>query len=561
VITRRRATATSTWTRSADLDDAHAIILNAKTQRPGVCNAAETLLVHADVAERFLPGALGALHDAGVELRGDDRVRAAAGGVPVVEVTEEDYADEFLALVLAVRVVDSAEEAIEHVNTFGLRPFGGDRDRVGRAARAFQLGVDAACVYVTRRRGSPTAGSSGWAPRSATRRRSCTRAGRSACASCATFKYLVEGSARSGPRSACARRATRGTFNPPHIAHLVCAQEALVQLGLDRVLLVPAAVPPHKASRPTRAVAHRVAMCEAAVAGDERLGVSRADADRAEPAYTVELLRTLRAAAPEDELSFIVAATWRTRCRPGASPRRCSRSPGSRWPSVRASGGPTSPSACRTGRRARSGSTSSTCRGWTSPARCCAARAAAGGPLRYLVPRRGGGLHHARAPVHHAATGAVGRPPILGGQRMTEPTGSPTKTDTSDPAGLARPDRGVRGDKKAIDVAELDLRGVLGYTDFFVVCSGNTDRQTKAIHDGIHQGLKNEYGLLPAPGRGTGRGALDPDGLPGTSIVHVFTPEAREFYRLEQLWGEAPRRAMASRTTKAALTAALREWS
>jgi nicotinate-nucleotide adenylyltransferase len=97
-----------------------------------------------------------------------------------------------------------------------------------------------------------------------------------------------------------------GTFNPPHLAHLVCAQEALVQLGLDRVLLVPAAEPPHKAVEADPGVAHRVAMCEAAVAGDERLGVSRADADRTGPAYTVELLRDLRRAAPEDELSFIV---------------------------------------------------------------------------------------------------------------------------------------------------------------------------------------------------------------------------------------------------------------
>jgi nicotinate-nucleotide adenylyltransferase len=110
-----------------------------------------------------------------------------------------------------------------------------------------------------------------------------------------------------------------GTFNPPHIAHLVCAQEALVQLGLDRVLLVPAGVPPHKAVEADPGVAHRVAMCEAAVAGDERLGVSRADAERSEPAYTVELLRTVRAAAPGDELSFIVGGdmayslpTWRS---------------------------------------------------------------------------------------------------------------------------------------------------------------------------------------------------------------------------------------------------------
>jgi nicotinate-nucleotide adenylyltransferase len=109
-----------------------------------------------------------------------------------------------------------------------------------------------------------------------------------------------------------------GTFNPPHLAHLVCAQEALVQLRLDRVLLVPARVPPHKAVEADPGVAHRVAMCEAAVAGDDRLGVSRADAERSEPAYTVDLLRALRAAAPDDELSFIVGGdmayslpTWR----------------------------------------------------------------------------------------------------------------------------------------------------------------------------------------------------------------------------------------------------------
>jgi nicotinate-nucleotide adenylyltransferase len=97
-----------------------------------------------------------------------------------------------------------------------------------------------------------------------------------------------------------------GTFNPPHIAHLVCAQEALVQLRLDRVLLVPAGVPPHKEVEAEPGVEHRLAMCEAAVADNERLGVSRADADRTGPAYTVDLLRTLRAAAPDDELTFIV---------------------------------------------------------------------------------------------------------------------------------------------------------------------------------------------------------------------------------------------------------------
>jgi ribosome-associated protein len=96
-------------------------------------------------------------------------------------------------------------------------------------------------------------------------------------------------------------------------------------------------------------------------------------------------------------------------------------------------------------------------------------------------------------------------------------------------------------DKKAIDLVELDLRGVLGYTDYFVVCSGNTARQAKAIHDGIHEGLKREHDRLPRRVEGTaGAGWILMDYL--DVVVHVFTPETREFYRLEQLWGEAPTR-------------------
>ena len=101
----------------------------------------------------------------------------------------------------------------------------------------------------------------------------------------------------------------------------------------------------------------------------------------------------------------------------------------------------------------------------------------------------------------------------------------------------------IASGRKAIDIRVLDLRGIVGYTDFFVVCSGNTDRQTKAIHDGIHQGLKKDHGLLPRRVEGLVEGRwILMDYL--DVIVHVFTPEAREFYRLEQLWGEAPRRAV-----------------
>jgi glutamate-5-semialdehyde dehydrogenase len=133
---------------SADLDAAQAIILNAKTQRPGVCNAAETLLVHSEAAPAFLPGALAALHDAGVELRVDARARTFAGAVPVTDASEADFGEEFLSLVLAVGVVDSVEDAIEHVNVHGSGHSEAIVTRDTAAARAFELGVDAACVYV-----------------------------------------------------------------------------------------------------------------------------------------------------------------------------------------------------------------------------------------------------------------------------------------------------------------------------------------------------------------------------------------------------------------------------
>jgi glutamate-5-semialdehyde dehydrogenase len=134
--------------RSADLEQARAIVLNAKVQRPGVCNAAETLLVHADVAERFLPEALAVLAEAGVVLRGDARARRAAPAARLQEARDEDWDTEYLALELAVGVVDSVQEAIAHVNAHGSGHSEAIVTRDTGAARAFQLGVDAACVYV-----------------------------------------------------------------------------------------------------------------------------------------------------------------------------------------------------------------------------------------------------------------------------------------------------------------------------------------------------------------------------------------------------------------------------
>ena len=96
-------------------------------------------------------------------------------------------------------------------------------------------------------------------------------------------------------------------------------------------------------------------------------------------------------------------------------------------------------------------------------------------------------------------------------------------------------------DKKAIDIRVIDVGEIVGYTDYFIVCSGNTDRQTKAIHDRIHEGMKKDHGILPRRVEGTGEARwILMDYL--DAVVHIFTPDAREFYRLEQLWGEAPRR-------------------
>src|SRR5207248_2897929 len=115
---------------------------------PGVCNAAETLLVHARVADQLLPGLLRALSEAGVVLHGDERARAAGPGVPMDAASEGDWDTEYLALELVVGVVDSTAEAIAHINEHGSGHSEAIITHDTAAARSFQLGVDAACVYV-----------------------------------------------------------------------------------------------------------------------------------------------------------------------------------------------------------------------------------------------------------------------------------------------------------------------------------------------------------------------------------------------------------------------------
>jgi ribosome-associated protein len=107
------------------------------------------------------------------------------------------------------------------------------------------------------------------------------------------------------------------------------------------------------------------------------------------------------------------------------------------------------------------------------------------------------------------------------------------------PEEMARDIADYAADRKALEIVQLDLRGIIGYTDYFVICTGRSDRQAKAIHDGVHKGMKDEHGILPRRVEGLSQAHwILMDYL--DVVVHVFTPETREYYRLEQLWGEAP---------------------
>ena len=119
----------------------------------------------------------------------------------------------------------------------------------------------------------------------------------------------------------------------------------------------------------------------------------------------------------------------------------------------------------------------------------------------------------------------------------------PAAASALDSLALAERIAEIASDRKALDIRLVDLRGLVAYTDTLVVCSGNTERQTNAIHDAIHVRMKDDHGLLPrrVEGEREARWILM-DYL--DCVVHLFTPEARSFYRLEQLWGEAPARSV-----------------
>ncbi len=132
--------------KTADLDRAIDIVINAKTQRPGTCNAAEKLLVHREIAEKFLPDVISALRAHNVEVRGDEEVQRV---VPdVVPATEEDWETEYLDLIIGIKVVGGVDEAISHITRYGTRHSEAILTNSYENAEKFIHSIDAAAVYV-----------------------------------------------------------------------------------------------------------------------------------------------------------------------------------------------------------------------------------------------------------------------------------------------------------------------------------------------------------------------------------------------------------------------------
>jgi glutamate-5-semialdehyde dehydrogenase len=180
---------------AADVAMAQRIAYNAKVHRPGVCNSAETLLVHADAAPAVLPGLMDKLHEAGVELRVDARTRALAGpgGDGLVAATDEDWDTEYLGMTMAIKVVDSLEEAIDHVNHHGTGHSEAIVTGDDTAAQAFTSGVDAACVYVNASTRFTDGGEFGMGAEMGNSTQKLHARGPIALRELTTFKYVVHG--------------------------------------------------------------------------------------------------------------------------------------------------------------------------------------------------------------------------------------------------------------------------------------------------------------------------------------------------------------------------------
>ena len=351
-----------------------------------------------------------------------------------------------------------------------------------------------------------------------------------------------------------------GTFDPVHVGHLAAAEEVREALALERVLFVPAGDPPHKPSGGVTPVEHRIAMVALAIRGNPAFEVSRIEADRSGPSWTVDTVDALAAAETGagrvPDLTLILSAesftglpSWHDpvhllrSCRIAVVPRGGLQVPDDAWverhfpgvparvtrfdrPSCASPRPRSVPAWLRAGRSATSFRRQSSA---TSATMDCTGTCPAGGPM-----------HEDTATV--TDPGIAGQPgPSPDGlpKRSARPDGvPPTPVDGGHtPLELARRIVELAEDKKAADIVLLDLTGLTTVADYFVIASGGSERQLDAIADGIVETLRDEK-VRPIGREGLAAShwvLLDY----GSVIVHVFTPPEREFYQLERHWGEA----------------------
>jgi len=344
-----------------------------------------------------------------------------------------------------------------------------------------------------------------------------------------------------------------GTFDPVHLGHLAIADAVRIALDLERILFLPAGSPPHKGGSVEAPAADRVAMVELAIAGHPGFEVSRVDLDRPGPSYTADSVERIaaaeRAAGREPELVLIMSVEtlaelpeWHeparllAACRVAVVPRPGHPRPDPAWISATFPGQAERFVAIDGPRLAISSSD-------------IRERIATGRTVRQLIPEAVA-RHIADHGLYQRPDRQEESPPMTDRALAPRPDGlprreprvrgaqaRPARADERSSLEIARRVVELAEDKKAADIVLLDLAELTTLADYFVICSGGSERQIAAIADGVVGGLRDE-GVRPIGREGLAASHWVLVDF-GSVIVHVFTPPERDFYQLEKHWSEA----------------------
>ncbi len=359
-----------------------------------------------------------------------------------------------------------------------------------------------------------------------------------------------------------------GTFDPFHVGHLALARAARDQLGLERVLVVPAAVPPHKLDREILPGAIRLGLVEAGIVGEPRLESSTLELERDGPSWTVDTVAALadaeRAAGREPDLTVILSAesfaglaSWHEPERlldlariavapraghPAPDPAAIAAAFPGRSDRILVIDGPqVAVSASDIRRRAAAGESLA---GLVPPG--VAEAIAADALYRHPEPLEEEPIVTESAPLAGTPADQPSAPthaPRPDGLPNRDAAGAAAAAAAALPAAerppldIARRIVELAEDKKAADIILLDLTGLTTLADAFVICSGGSERQLDAIADGVIEGMRSEK-VRPIGREGTAASHWVLVDF-GAVVVHVFTPPEREYYSLEKHWAEA----------------------